>query len=63
MKKLLTFIIKQTSLYSPLKQYNRLWDKKGKQYKELIDWFKKGKSGKTPHIIKQKMLKKYAKNF
>ena len=59
MKQLLKQIIKKTSLYYPL----RNWEVKRTQEKELFKWERRGNPAPPPHIIKQRTLQTYANKF
>lgn len=59
MKKLIVRILKSVRLYYPLKGYlSRI-----RQLQELGGWKKNGHPNPPPHIIKQKVLQHYAKEF
>lgn len=52
-------IVKDTFVRSPLYPIYSKW----KQKQELIDWEKKGRPVPPPHIEKQEVLKRYAKQY
>ncbi len=59
MKQLIKQIIKNTPLYHPLR--NRVI--RNRDAKELIEWERKGKPVPPPHVVKQKTLQTYSKNY
>jgi hypothetical protein len=52
-------IVKDTFVHSPLYPIYSKW----KQKQELIKWGKKGRPVPPPHIEKQEVLKRYAKQY
>ena len=59
MKELLKSLLKKTPLYQPI--INHIENKLLKQ--ELSDWEKNGQPAPPPHLIKQRVLRSYAKEF
>jgi hypothetical protein len=59
MKEAIKQIVKETSLYHPL----RNWMVKRRLKKELVEWEKNGKPSPPPHIIKQQTLQSYAEKY
>lgn len=48
-------IVRKTFVYDVLQHY--------RQHKDLVRWVKNGRSGPTPHLIKQATVKEYARKF
>ena len=59
MKKIMEQIIKKTPLYHPL----RNWMVRRRQIAELAEWDGKGKPIPPPHIVKQRILREYARKY
>jgi len=48
-------IVRKTFIYNLIEYY--------RQHKDLVRWVKNGRAGPTPHLIKQAIVKEYAKKF
>lgn len=48
-------MVRKTFIYNLIEYY--------RQHKDLVRWVKNGRSGPTPHLIKQATVKEYAKKF
>ncbi len=59
MKQLIKQILKNTSLYDPL----RNWDVKRRGAREIAEWERNGKPVPTPHIVKQRTLRTHAAKY
>lgn len=59
MKEFLNSLLKNTPLYYPL----RNWWLQIRNKRELRDWEKRGRQVPPPHIVKQSILKNYAKKY
>ena len=55
MIELIKKLVRETFLYNILIQH--------RQNKELVKWVKKGRSGPSPHLIKQSTIKEYSERF
>ena len=59
MKEVLKSLIRKTPLYYPL----RNWLFRRRQKRELVDWERRGRPLPLPHLAKQGILRKYAKQY
>lgn len=59
MKEVLKSLIRSTPLYYTL----RIWLFRRRQKRELVDWERRGRPLPLPHILKQAILRKYAKQY
>jgi hypothetical protein len=59
MKEAIKQVIKNTSLYHPL----RNWTIKRRLKQELVEWESKGKPSPPPHIVKQQTLQSYSEQY
>ena len=59
MKRIVVHVIKKTPLYWPL----RNWVVRRTQPAEIAEWERKGKPIPPPHIVKQRVLREYAKRY
>lgn len=59
MKGIFKQIVKKTPLHRPLKQ----WVEKRGQLAEIAKWEEQGKPAPPPHVIKQQVLREYARSY